>query len=266
MQAESAKITSKEEFIATMKTLVAELKSLLATADWGLARAWIRFSFLVDEDQVLLQGHSILERILPTVLNAHFVTPCNFRDHFREYASQLRLALHTGLLDSSEFAALMYLSRLRGDVIHGQRERIKFEDELILRARFRSATSFKPHFSDMPEADHFPGSLKRFFYVVGSILIAKRDHAKPFVATAWSAEYNEGITRSLGLIESFSRYGLYVTIARAVTGRARELENALIDGLDKLASGETLHLDQWVEFAEKSTWEDGRLVNETVEE
>ena len=210
-------------------------------------KGWLKLAFLVDEDLIVLHGHTLLERSLSKALNAYFVTPCNFESHFRDYATQLRMAVHIGLLKSEEYQGYLALYKLRNGLAHGTKVRVTVADEAVLRHEFRRSLFFRELIpADVP-AESFPGSLKMMLYVAGlflefKALRATKEQLSPLIL---GPEYVDAGRANLDLVKSFGQigFGLYTAAARAMANKLREFEAAVGALLDGLAGDQ---LVQWI--------------------
>lgn len=220
----------KQELLAKLAVLRGILDQ--PDVDWALVKSWLRFAFLFDEDQIVLQGHTILERVVPNLLNAKFLSKCNFRDHFRDYANQLRLCFHLGLLDSQEYTGLAKLSRLRNSVAHGTHGRVSFADEVALRRELAKARSLAAVLAAEPTESEFPGSLKYLIFIVGIVLDEKCHAAERLEPLAVDASTGEKLSQLIPQLKQLNQFSLYGAIARALMLRWRDIEGSMLQLFD----------------------------------
>jgi hypothetical protein len=226
-----------EELFGKIVKLAANLDAS-ASFEIEMYQAWISFAYLVDENLIVLQGHAILERLLPGLLNSSFVNKCNFDHNFRPYSTQLRLAMYLGLLDGSEYAALDSLEKLRDGVAHGKRGRVVPEDVTDLHASLLKAPSFASVLGSCPKPENFPDSLKTLVFTIGLVLKAKRvaaENREPGRLT-WSTAEADAVSTTLAAVEKLSAYGAMIAIARALLRSERQIETGAVAALEAIRS------------------------------
>jgi len=228
-------------------------EGLPSGADLRIARAWLRLAFILDENQALIHGHTILERIVPNILNAVFVSPSRF-DHFVEsYSAQIRLCTHLGIFDAQEHAALKNLVKLRNAVAHGTRDRITFEDEIALRREFARAKSFRVALGIEPEANSFPSSFKYFLFCVGMVLDSKRERAQRLIPVVVPDDAGEQIVEAVSMIRQVNQFGLYGLLARAMLIKWQTIEENLLELTESLGTAEEHEmLDKVIELLQSA--------------
>jgi hypothetical protein len=226
---------------AELVTKLEDLRKILETpdVDWGLLKSLLRIAFLIDEDQIVIQGHTVLERIIPRLLNSRFFAACNFRDHFREYSAQLRLCFYLGLLDAQEYTALVKFSRLRNALAHGAQDRMTFHDEIALRGQFAKAPSFAGALEQLPAESEFPTSLKYLILIIAAILDEKRQSARRMDALVIDKATGNQLTQVSAQLKQLNQLGLYGAIARAIMLRWREFENGILKLFDAFTARST---------------------------
>jgi hypothetical protein len=205
---------------------------------------WLRVAFMTDEDLIILQGHTLIERHLPRCLNAYLASPWNFDDHLRDYAAQMRLSMHIGLLKSEEFRGYRKLLDLRNDLAHGKKIGVTVEDEQALRAAFDGSRFFRENLPSHKGPDSLPRSLKVILFTAWLFLEAKRlEAAKEKLAPVeLTAETEASLKTTLAAVENVRFETLYSVAARSLALKSREFEIAIQRVLEFGLSDEFIRL------------------------